>query len=71
MKRIYVAVIVSMALLAALGLWTMIDGASAYRQRPRMQDLPARREVESSIASPDRATARMPYQTMEVEASFA
>lgn len=37
-KRIYIAFLISMALIAALGLWALVDSAIAYRQRPRVED---------------------------------
>ncbi len=36
-RKIFIWVLVLMTLLAALGVWTMIDGAHEWRHRPRLE----------------------------------
>lgn len=50
-KKLYIFVLVSMTLLAALGVWAMVDGAIAYRQRPMVQDY-VHTEGSQSAADP-------------------
>lgn len=52
-KKFYAFVLISMTLLAALGVWTIIDGAAAYRARPRMNDFAGRYEYQSQTIRPD------------------
>lgn len=48
-KRFYALVLVTMTLLAAFGAWVMVDGAVAYRTRPRVEDSVSNHESLSSI----------------------
>lgn len=48
-RKFYVAVLLSMALIAAIGLWAMVDGAIAYRERPRLETSSSPGDAQSSI----------------------
>ena len=48
-RKFYVVVLISMSLIAAIGLWAMVDGAIAYRERPRLETSSAPGDTQSSI----------------------
>lgn len=37
-KKLYIATLVFMIVLAIYGTWAMVDGAISYRQRPRIEE---------------------------------
>lgn len=47
-RKFYVFVLVSMTLLAALGFWTMIDGAYRWHHRPRLETRTQRETLSHS-----------------------
>lgn len=51
-SRFYVLVLVTMTLLAALGVWVIIDGARAWQSRPRVDAVPVQPHMLSSAPIP-------------------
>lgn len=51
-KKMYIAILVSMTLLAALGIWTIVDRAIAYQNRPRLEDYNRPSRQTTAYANP-------------------
>lgn len=47
-KKLYALIMVFMTLIAAFGIWVMIDGAVTYQERPRMEIKIFQHEVQST-----------------------
>lgn len=50
-KKLYAFVLIFMTLIAALGVWTIIDGAVAYRNRTILEDAVRPSDRQSCIYS--------------------
>lgn len=48
-RKFYAVVLISMTLIAAIGLWAMVDGAIDYRERPRLETSSSPGDAQSSI----------------------